>query len=173
MVKWSFEVRHGDLSILPSALVAQAEEQRKLNVGCFLISEAGTLLNEPDKQMVHSIPSKAIPTEVIAGVSRSLAWLFDRLEPELDQDFRYNYLKVCFVNLHPIRTNETVDSGQMTTNFPELPETAQLSPEMQFHQMVTALRFFFSHVRGAVEIADWETESFACDWVSMTFNKIF
>ena len=58
MVKWSFEVRHGDLSILPSALVAQAEEQRKLNVGCFLISEAGTLLNEPDKQMVHSIPKQ-------------------------------------------------------------------------------------------------------------------
>ena len=172
MVKWSFEVRDGDLPVLPPGLASHADEQRKRGAGCFLVSEAGSLLNEPDEQMVHSVRGKATSTKIIAGISKSLAWSFDHLELELNQHFRHNYLKVSFVNLQPIRANEVTQSGKMTTNSPELPETVQTTPEMQFHQMVTALRVFFSHLHGAVEIADWATESFACDWVSMTFSKI-
>ena len=141
MLKWAFEVRHGDLSVLPAALSIHAEEQRNTILVAFSYRRGGTLLNEPEKEMVHAIRGKATPAEVIAGIGKSLAWLFDRLEPELNQDFLYNYLKVSFVNLQPIRAKEVTDAGEMTTNFPELPDTAQTSPEQQFHQMVTALEF--------------------------------
>jgi len=172
MVKWTFEVRNGNLATLPSRLSSLSKDQTKLNASCYLVAEAGSLLNEPDEQIVQSICAKATPGEVIAGVSKSLAWLFDHLELEVNQDFRHNYLKVSFVNLQPIRSNEIAESGQMTTNSPELPEAAQTSPEIQFRQMVGAFRALFSHLRAAVEIADWTTESFACDWVALTFNKV-
>jgi hypothetical protein len=172
MVKWSFEVRHGGLAVLPSALASRADEQRKANARYFLMSEAGNLLNEPDEQIVHSIPNKATPADVIGGVSKSLAWLLDHFELELNQDFQCNYLKVSFVNLQPVRANEVIDSGLTTTNVPELPETTQTSPALQFRQMVMALRVFFSHLQAAVEVTGWGTETFACDWVSMTFSKV-
>jgi len=172
MVKWSFEVRHGDLATLPSALASHAEEQRKLKVGCFLISERGYLLNEPEEQTAHAIRETATPAEIIGGFAKTLGWLFDCLEVELVHHFRYNYVKVSFVNLHPIRAKDVTDSGQMTTNFPELPETVETSPELQFRQIVKSLGVFFSHLRGAVEIADWRTETFSCDWVSLTFSKV-
>jgi hypothetical protein len=64
-------------------------------------------------------------------------------------------------------------SGQMSTNFPELPESAvDLSPAMIVRQLVVALRSFFAHLRAAaIGVVDGDTDLHCCDWVSMTFNK--
>jgi hypothetical protein len=104
-------------------------------------------------------------------MSEALAWLFDKLELELDQDFRHNYLKVSFVHLNPLEGAEDMGEGRLSTNFPELPDNMQVPAEMLLRQMIKAIRSFLSHMRAAVEIGGFDWETFSCDWVSMTFNK--
>src|SRR5579872_1252519 len=171
MRKWFFEVRHGRLSALPSSLAAIVAGGEAKNAISFFVSEAGTLLNEPDKRIVAPILPGARPSEAVGRMAEAIAWVFDRLEPELDQDFQYNYLKLAFINLKSIHEGDAATSGMMSTNFPELPETLEASPQMVLHQMTTAIRTFCSHVRAAVELGGWESDVFACDWATMTFNK--
>jgi hypothetical protein len=171
MRKWSFEVRNGALSELPQSLQVAAEQQRSAKVHCFFVSEGGTLLNEPDESLVASITSDEEICAILGQMSKAMAWVFGRLELELDQDFRFNYLKLSFVNLNPKTIRADQHTGKMTTNAPELPEGIHVSADMTLRQMTTTLRLFFSHVQGAVKLGGWDTEVFACDWVSMTFNK--
>jgi hypothetical protein len=174
MSAWSFEVREGRLDTLPAALAAIANEQRRLDANCFLIAEAGVLLNEPEENLIASILNSATPSQVIARLGDACSWLFGRLETEVDQHFKWNYLKLSFVNLNPLEVGNTgfvSRSGKMTTNAPELPTPAEQPPALMIHHMVTTLRVFFSHLRGSVEISDWEADLYSCDWITMTFSK--
>ena len=171
MRSWSFEVQHGGLSKLPSSLQLHADQQRLAGATSFFVSEGGTLLNEPEKELVASILPGAEPSSVIARMSESVGWVFDCFEAELDQDYQFNYLKVSFVNLSPVQDTEDCLSGKMSTNHPDLPEAPDVSAERMLGHLTTAVRVFFSHVRAAVNIAGCETEPFLCDWVSMILSK--
>jgi len=171
MPKWLFQVPDGTLSTLPESLKPIVAEQKAVGAWAFFVSEAGTLLNEPDDRIVVSMPQRAQAATVIVGVSEAMAWIFDKLEVELDQDFQHNYLKISFVNLNPLHSDDVRRSGRMSTIFPELPENMEVSAQMQLHQMTTAIRLFFSHMRAAVELGGWGWDTLSCDWVSMTFNK--
>src|SRR5579872_4063925 len=171
MRKLFFEVRHGRLSTLPNSLAMIVGSEGARNAVSVFVSEAGTLLNEPDKRIIAPILPGARPSEVIGRMAEAIAWVFDRLESELDQDFQYNYLKLAFIQLNSIHAGDAATSGMMSTIFPELPETLEASPQMVLHQMTTAIRTFCSHVRAAVELGGWESDVFACDWATMTFNK--
>lgn len=169
MRKWSFEVRHGMLSTLPNSLANCVKEQKAENAASFFVSEAGTLLNEPDQKTVGPIYLGTKVNDAIARMAEAVGWVFDRFEGELDQDVEHNYLKVSFVNLKSVHDSDIMTSGKMSTNSPELPETADVSPQMMLHQMTTAIRVFCLHVKAAVDNGGWEGD--ACDWVSMTLNK--
>lgn len=174
MSAWSFEVRDGRLDNLPPSLTAVTGEQRRLNAYCFFVAEAGVLLNEPEDKLIASVPKAANPAQVIARVGQAYSWFFDRLETEIDQHFQWNYLKLSFVNLNPLNISDTESfpiSGKMTTNAPLLPDPAEQPPALMIHQLVTTLRTFFSHLRGSVEISDWESDLNACDWITMTFSR--
>jgi hypothetical protein len=80
-------------------------------------------------------------------------------------------LKMSFVNCVPIKSGERCDSSTMSTNFAELPDDFEPSPQMILSNLVTALRCFVSHVRAAVERGGWDSDVYACDWVSMTITK--
>jgi hypothetical protein len=54
---------------------------------CFFVAEGGILLNEPDKTLVSPIGGDAEPGEVLARTGEAFAWLFGRLEGELEHDF--------------------------------------------------------------------------------------
>ncbi len=115
-------------------------------------------------------PQNATSHFVIARIGHALSWLFDRFEADIDSNYKWNYLKFTFVNLEPLEYGDK-DSGQMTTNAPQLPSPSGQPPQMMIHQIVTTMRMFFSHLRGSVEISDWESDLYSCDWVPMTFNK--
>src|ERR1700722_18873927 len=119
MSAWSFEVTDGRLDNLPTALVGVVEEQRSLGAECFLLAEAGLLLNEPEQKLIVPIQQGASPSQVIARVGQAYSWLFGLLEFEIDQDFQWDFLKLSFVNLSPLWLGEEGDiSGKMTTNSP-------------------------------------------------------
>ena|ERR1700687_1532458 len=146
-------------------------KQRSLNVECFLLAEGGVLLNQPEEKLLASIQKHATPPQVIARLGHACSWLFDMLEGEIDQHFRWNYLKISFVNLNPLDWGEYSRTGKFTTNSPELPRPGDQPSALMLHQMVTALRMFFNYLRGSVEIPDWAPDLYICDWVSMTFSK--
>lgn len=171
MRHWSFEVQHGVLSTLPNSLKRHAEEQSSDGASSFFVAEGGTLLNEPDEQKVTRILPRPDSASVVAAMSDAVGWVFDCFDTELDSDFRFNYLKVSFVNLSPQRTSETSRSGKMSTNHPDLSQAEAVSADRMLHQLVTTIRIFFSHVRAAVEIDGWETETYSCDWVSLLLTK--
>lgn len=170
MPQWSFEVRSGGLTNIPESLRRIAGAQSEKGIESFFVAEGGTLLNEPDEQITISIDRGAAPALAISRTAEAVAWLLDRLEAELDQDFQYNYLKVSFVNLLATR-DEEIGSGVMTTNSPLLPEVGSVPAHTMVHQMTTALRMFFSHLGAAAITAERDAGVFACDWVTMTFNK--
>ena len=167
---WSFEVRHGRLDKLPVAFVDLVEEQRRLDADCFFVAEAGALLNEPEEQLVVSVQKRATPPQVVGRLGDAFTWLFDRLEVEIDQNFKWNYLKLSFITLSPLHTREGSVSGQMTTNAPELPAPAEQSPALAPYHIVKTLGSFFGHLRGSVESLHWDDPD-TCDWVTMVFNK--
>lgn len=170
MSAWSFEVKDGRLATLPVALVAVIEEDRRLNAEFCLVAEAGALLNEPDERLMECILKRDSPTEVIARLGHVCAWLFDHLEIEFGQHFRWNYLKLSFVNLKPLQSDDGSRSGRMTTNHPDLPTPSEQPAAPMMHQMATTLTFF-SHLRGSVEISGWEADLYRCDWATMSFTR--
>lgn len=174
MSKWSFEVRSGRLEALPNSMTQIIEEQKAKESQCFLHAEAGVLLNEAEDQITASIPVNAPTSLVVARIAHVFSWFFDLLEPEIDQNLRWNYFKVTFVNLNPLEIPDTLTdilTGKMSTNDPELSPPAEQSPHLILHQIVTTMRMFFSHLRGSVEIEDGRSYSDRCDWVSMTYSK--
>jgi len=124
------------------------------------------LLNEAEDEVIASIPENASPS-VVVRIAHIFSWFFDMLEPEINTDFQWNYLKVTFVNLKSLAGVDERE-GQMSTNVPELPPPIDQPPHLMIHQIITTMRTFFSHLRGSVEIADWV---YNCDWVSMTWSK--
>jgi hypothetical protein len=172
MSKWSFEVRSGCLEALPNSMVQIVEEQKIKEAQYFLHAETGVLLNEPEDQITASIPANAPPSLAVARIAHVFSWFFGLLETEIDQNLRWNYFKFTFVNLKPLGLTDT-STGIMSTNEPGLPPPVEQPPHLMIHQMVTTMRMFFSHMRGSVEIADWESDLYSCDWVSMTYSKAF
>jgi len=174
MSKWSFEVRSGRLEAIPNSMVQIVEEQKSKEAECFLHAEAGVLLNEAEEQIPASIPVNALPSLVVARIAHVFSWFFELLETEIDQNIKWNYFKVTFVNLNPLEISDTLAdilTGTMSTNDPGLPPPIEQPPHLMLRQIVTTMRIFFSHLRGSVEIEDGRSYSDRCDWVSMTYSK--
>lgn len=169
MVKLSFEVRDGTLETLPNSMTQIAEEQKTKDAQCFFHAEAGVLLNEPEEQITVSIPSNATPPIVLARIGETFSWFFGRLETEISP---WNYLKVTFVNLKPHGfADQDKLFSQMTTNAPELPEPSEQPADLMIHHVIITIRDFFLLLRGSVELTGWLSDTYWCDWVSMSYSK--
>jgi len=174
MSAWSFEIKCGRLDGLTDRIMQIVASNRHRNAGFFL-AEEGLLLNEPDETLVELIEKVATPRQVISRLAAACSWLFGSFELELGSHFRWNYLKLSFVNLDSASTGDLpsyTPSGGMTTNAPGLPEPAEQPDDLVVPQMIMTLRVYFEFLRGAVEnslrAADDQN---SCDWDSMTFNK--
>ncbi len=173
MSAWSFEVKSGRLDKMPDQLVQIAGQNRGRNAG-FILAEGGFLLNEPEDRQVQLIEKDATPHQVVCRLANACSWLFGSFECELGPHFKWNYLKLSFVNLDSVSIDEFssyTPSGVMTTNAPGLPEPAEQPNDLIVPQMVTTIRVFFELLRGATDVSLPADDPHSCDWVSMTFNK--
>lgn len=170
MSAWSAEVQHGRRESLPNELAVSLAEHKTANPQWVFVAEAGVLLNEPEEKLVAVVSDGASVAEAIARFGEACSWILGYLEVELDHVFKWNYLKLSFLNA-VVPDSGGSSFGRMTTNAPELPEPASQAPELLVRQLIKAAALIFSHLHASAEVGGWEAEVFGCDWASIVLIR--